>query len=91
MTHETTSTAHPQPHGEVYHIVINGEEKEIRQKRLSFQEICVLAFPAGPFGEKVRYTVTYGYPDGREDSMVQGDTIEVKERLVLYVGNTDRS
>ncbi len=95
MTHETLFTAQhqvvAQPHDVVYRIVINGEEKEIEQKYLSFQEICELAFPDGPFGGNIRYTVTYGLPDGREGSMVQGDKIEVNEGMVCYVGNTDRS
>jgi hypothetical protein len=91
MTHEDLSHEHSNEHGVVHHIVINGEQREVRQKRLSFQEICVIAFPGGPFGGNIRYTVTYGLPDGREGSMVQGDTINVEEGMVFYVGNTDRS
>lgn len=90
MTHETEHH-HQHSHGQIYQIKVNGEPKEVRQERLSFQEVCELAFPDGPFGPKIRYTVDYSYPDGREGSMVQGDTVDVEEGMVFYVGNTDRS
>ncbi|WP_247394656.1 multiubiquitin domain-containing protein [Ralstonia pseudosolanacearum] len=78
-------------HGKVFTIVVNGEQKVIHQKHLSFQEVCEIAFPQGPFGENIRYTVTYTYPDGREGSMTKGSTVEVENGMVFYVGNTDRS
>lgn len=89
MTHPDHDHSHS--HAPVYHITINAESVTVHQARLSFDEICHLAFPNGPFGGNIRYTVTYSLPDGRESSMVQGDTIEVVEGAVFYVGNTDRS
>ena len=76
---------------EVHHIVVNGEEKKISQGSLTFHEICVLAFPEGPFGDAIRYTVTYTYKHGGDVSMVQGESVEVENGMIFNVGNTDRS
>ncbi len=90
MTHPANDPPE-QSHAPVYNITINADAVTVHQARLSFDEVCRLAFPAGPFGPKIRYTVTYSLPDGHEGSMVQGDTIEVLDGEVFYVGNTDRS
>ena len=77
---------------EVHHIVVNGEEKKITQDHLTFHEVCLLAFPEGPFGDAIRYTVTYTYKHGSGDvSMVEGDSVEIKNGMIFNVGNTDRS
>lgn len=96
MHHDTSESVHHlgQPvhhHSHTFTIVVNGEQKETHHERLSFQEVCEIAFPHGPFGEHIRYTVTYTYPDGREGSMTKGTTVEVQNDMVFYVGNTDRS
>lgn len=76
---------------EIHHIVVNGEEKRVSQERLTFHEVCVLAFPDGPFGDAIRYTVTYSRKHGGDASMVQGESVEVENGMIFNVGNTDRS
>jgi hypothetical protein len=74
------------------HIVVNGEEKTTNHESLTFHEVCLLAFPDGPFGDAIRYTVTYTYKHGGGDvSMVEGDSVEIKNGMIFNVGNTDRS
>lgn len=78
-------------HGQPFEIFINAESFEIRQKELTFRELCLLAFPDGQFGENVAWTVTYSDPHGPEGSMVDGDTIKVKKGMVFNVGRSDKS
>lgn len=85
--HTATSADHGQP----FEIVINAESFEIKQKELTFRELCLLAFPEGQFGENVAWTVTYSDPHGPEGSMVDGDTIKVKKGMVFNVGRSDKS
>jgi hypothetical protein len=78
---------HPEPH----HIVVNGQPREVTEKELSFHAVCKLAFPEGPFGENVNYTVTFADPHGPEGSMVQGESVKVKNGMIFNVGKSDRS
>jgi hypothetical protein len=77
-------------HDKVFHIIVNLEPMEVRQELLTFDDICLLAFPQGPFGEAIRYTVTCTKRGG-DTSMVKGDSIKVEEGMICNVGNTDRS
>jgi hypothetical protein len=78
-------------HGQPFEIFINAESFEIKQKALTFRELCLLAFPDGQFVENVAWTVTYSDPHGPEGSMVDGDTIKVKKGMVFNVGRSDKS
>ncbi|CAM2792228.1 multiubiquitin domain-containing protein [Janthinobacterium lividum] len=78
-------------HGQPFEIIINAESFDIKQKQLTFRELCLLAFPDGQFGENVAWTVTYSDPHGPEGSMVDGDTIKVKKGMVFNVGRSDKS
>jgi hypothetical protein len=82
-----------QPHEpKAFHIVVNAEEKTVHQATVTFEEVCKLAFPDGPFGGNVQYTVTYTGPRHRQGSMVEGcPSIELENGLIFHVGNTDRS
>lgn len=73
-----------------YTIIVNLEPKQVHQKKLSFDELCHLAFPQGPFGEKYRYTVNCT-KDGVDIPMLKGGHIEVEEGMVCNVSNTDQS
>ena len=72
-------------------IVINGEETTVSDKEMAFDEIIRLAFPDGPFGPNIRYTVTYSDKQGRDYSLVEGQSVRVKKGMIFNVGNTDRS
>lgn len=75
-----------------YHIHVNAEEKTVRQDTLTFHEVCLLAFPDGPFGGNIQYTVTYSGPHHLEGSMVDGgDPIHLQNGMNFHVDNTDRS
>lgn len=72
-------------------IVMNGVQKEVAKKRLSYLDAIKLAFPEGPFGGNIRYTVEYTKPDGTEGSLVQGQHVDLVEGMSFDVDNTDKS
>jgi hypothetical protein len=74
-----------------YHIIVNGEQKEVPHRELSFHQVVELAFPGGPFGDKITYTVSFTYPDGRDGSIVKGQSVKIVDGMIFNVGNTDQS
>jgi len=78
-------------HHSHFQIIVNGEQKEVDKNRLTFHEVCLLAFPNGPFGENITYTVTYTYSNGRDGSLVKGESVEIENGMIFNVGNTDKS
>ena len=78
-------------HNKIHHVIVNGEQKEVSKSSLTYQEVCELAFPEGPLGGNIVYTVDFSYPDGTEGSMVKHELVEVKDGIIFHVGNTDKS
>ncbi len=78
-------------HEHKYHVIVNGEQKEVRKSHLTFHEVCELAFPEGPFTDNITYTVSFSYPDGTDGTMVKHESVEVKNGIIFHVGNTDKS
>ena len=74
-----------------HHVIVNGEQKEVHSEHLTFHEICKLAFPDGPFGENITYTVSFTYPNGEGGSVVKGESVKIKNGTIFNVGNTDKS
>lgn len=77
----------------IYNIVVNGEEKEFEGKIISFIEVVELAFGQVSDNDRTITTVTYARGQGNkpEGSMVNGDTVKVKEGMVFNVVRTDKS
>jgi hypothetical protein len=76
----------------VHHdVIVNGEEKEVNHRELTFHQVCLFAFPDGPFGDNIVYTVTYSYKHGGDHILNKGQQVEIKNGMVFNVGNTDRS
>lgn len=73
-------------------IIVNGQPKVVTQREMTFDEVCHLAFPDGPFGEFIVYTVTYSYPDGGSEFVLnKGQSVRIKAGMTIDVANTDRS
>lgn len=78
--------------GRVHHdVIVNGEEMVVERRVLTFHEVCLLAFPDGPFGENIVYTVTYSYRLGGDHVLNKGQIVVIRDGMVFNVGNTDRS
>ena len=74
-------------------LIVNGRPKEWTEKTITFEQVIVLASGAyDPNPNKV-YTVTYdkGPHENREGSMVKGDRVFVKDKMIFNATATDKS
>ena len=73
-------------------IVINGREKTVAQRELTFDEIVVLAF-GPPNSDSSVYTITYqkGPEHKEKGSLVQGESVRLKSGMIFNVVRTDKS
>ncbi|MBI4220652.1 MAG: multiubiquitin domain-containing protein [Chloroflexi bacterium] len=74
-------------------IIVNGRQKTVDDKELTFAEIVALAFDNPPSGPNIVFTVTYRRGQGNkpEGTMVDGETVKVKEGMIFNVTATDKS
>lgn len=74
-------------------VIINARPYEIQAKEFSFEDVVNLAYNnAPPSGQYVTITVTYSRGEnGKEGSMLPGDSVKVKNKMVFDVSATDRS
>jgi len=74
-------------------LIVNGRPKQWTEKIITFEQVIVLAFGTyDPNPDKV-YTVTYdkGPHENPEGSMVKGDKVYVKNKMIFNVTTTDKS
>lgn len=74
-------------------LIVNGRAKSWTEKIISFDQVVVLAYGThDPNANKI-YTVTYdkGPKENREGSMVLGDKVFVKDKMIFNVTCTDKS
>jgi Multiubiquitin len=76
-----------------YKIIVNARKKEVTQKVLSFDEVARLAFAQPPFGANTLYTITYrnGPAKNKEGTLVEGQTVTIKDEMIFNVTPTDKS
>jgi len=74
-------------------IIINGTAKSVEKERLSFDEIVALAYETPPTGDGVQFTIQYtkGHSDKPKGTLVEGQSVKVKERMEFDVTPTNRS
>ena len=74
-------------------IIVNGRPKEVTTKDLLFDQIVSLAFSPVPTGPNILFTVTYGHgPKANpEGTLLEGETVKIKDRMVFSVTATDKS
>jgi hypothetical protein len=77
----------------VHHIIVNGQQKTITTKTVSYEQIVKLAFPDPITGPNIIYTV--GYEDGPHHnpsgSLMPGGKVKVKDGMIFDVTPTDKS
>src|SRR5439155_26700455 len=73
-------------------IIVNGRERVVSEKELSFDQVVRLAFPNPHTEPEYVYTVTYfkGEDAKKEGALVKGQTVKVKEGLVINVIEPNR-
>ncbi len=74
-------------------IIVNGRPKSVTQTRMTFLEIVRLAFPGTVINETTAITVTFkrGPAERPEGSMVEGESVRLKNGMVFNVTATDKS
>jgi len=74
-------------------VIVNGREHKVATKVLSFDEVVNLAFPGHPVGDNVVFTVTYRNADSdrREGTLVDGQSVTIKNGTIFNVSQTNRS
>ncbi len=74
-------------------IIVNAREILVAPGTLSFWEIVRLAFPAAQQGPNICYTVSYrkGHGDHPEGTLIAGESVKLKKRMIFNVSETDKS
>jgi hypothetical protein len=74
-------------------IIVNGREKPWDKRQISFKEVVELAF--NQYVDKPTMVYTVAYEDGPkqnpEGSMVRGETVFVKNKMIFHATATDKS
>ena len=81
-----------EPHQKSVTISVNGRDKVVTSKELSFAEVVALAdnLPTGP---NITYTVTFrrGHGSKPEGTLVDGEMLRVHEGMIVTVSASDKS
>lgn len=72
-------------------IIVNGRQFEVTGKRISYSEVVQLAFPNDPPSDTIEYTVAYANPHGKDGTLVEGQSVHIKEGIIFNVTKTNRS
>ncbi len=72
------------------HIFINGRPKEFEGEEISYRDVVELTNPGQPYEADV-YTVTYVGPNIPDGTLVEGQSIAVKNGMKFDAVRTNRS
>ncbi|MGB3870860.1 MAG: multiubiquitin domain-containing protein [Flavobacteriales bacterium] len=74
-------------------IIVNGTPYEWGKHKICFEDVVTLAYGAHDPNPNIVYTVTYdrGPKKNPEGSMVKGDCVRVKDKMIFNVTRTDKS
>lgn len=80
------------PEKDAFDIFVNGTLETWPHKTMNYELAVKLAFPNGPQGGNIKYSVTWTKPDGQEGSLRQGTKpVDVVDGMIFDVRNTDKS
>ena len=88
---EKSTPAEHHTHEVSFDITVNGVADVWHRRRMTYDEAVTLAFPNGPTGGDIRYSVSWTKPDGQEGSLRPGQSVDVVEGMIFDVRNTDKS
>ena len=76
-----------------YEIIVNGRQKTVSTKEVTFDQIVHLAYDNPPSGPNVIFTITYHRGEGNkpEGTLVEGGSVKVKDGMVFDVTATNKS
>jgi len=83
----------PEAQTKTYHIVVNGQKKEVGTNVLSYDAVVNLGFDNNPpKGENVVITVTFSKAEhDKQGTLVAGQSVVIKNGTIFNVKATDRS
>ena len=78
---------------QTFTIFVNGRKKVVNSMELSFSEIVALAFENPPSGPNIIFTITYrrGPRPNPEGTLVEGESVKIKNGMIFNVTATDKS
>lgn len=85
--------SHEHDHDVKLTIIVNDRQKVVTTRELTFDDVIHLAFENPPSGPDVLFTVTYRRGEGHkpEGTLVEGETVKVKEGMIVNVTPTNKS
>ena len=92
-TQQVTPGQEHRPEKEIT-IYVNSRALQVPAKEvLTFDEVVALAFPNPDKGPNIVYTVTYrrGHGDKPQGTLVEGESVKVKDGMIFDVTRTDKS
>ncbi len=91
--HQGGSSHEHTGHDRIVNIVVNGREKTITGKVITFDDLVHLAFENPPTGEFICFTITYrrGHGNRPEGILNEGESVRVKDGMIFNVTATDKS
>lgn len=75
-------------------IIVNGRDKIVEKKKITYEEVIVLAFGSYDSNPNIEYTVTYSKGDNPHKPkgiLEKGESIMVKKGMIFNVTRTDKS
>lgn len=74
-------------------VIVNGTPKEVAKEDLTYDEVVRLAFETPPYGENTLFSVSYvrGHGNKPEGVLAPGQSLKVKDGMIIDVTATDRS
>lgn len=74
-------------------VIVNSKPKDWSKNTISFEDVVILAYGKISTDPNVIYTVNYinGVPGKPEGSMLKGDVISVKNKMIFNVTETNKS
>jgi hypothetical protein len=94
MESEQDHSSMGQGSGREITIIVNAESKTVTQKKLTFDQVVSLAYDGNPpTGPDIVFTVTYRKGDRphHEGTMVEGDSVPIKDGMIFNVTPTTKS
>lgn len=77
----------------IVRVIVNSKPKDWSRNTISFDDVVILAYGKISTDPNVIYTVNYinGVPSKPEGSMLKGDVISVKNKMIFNVTETNKS
>jgi hypothetical protein len=89
----TEMTPGAEAHEEGFDIIVNARRHRVETHTVSYTQVVDIAFPDRPVNPNIYYEVTYRHAAGQkhEGTLLDGQSVEIKNGTNFHVTETDRS